>query len=183
MNGTFQTVAGHPTLRFERRLKHPVEKVWRALTEPAELEHWFPQRVEGASSADGGPFVPGGKLRFPFREPLMLGDEDEVVPDFEGEVLEVDPPRLLSYTWAGDVLRFELIPDGDDGCLLVFTDTFTEHGKAARDGSGWHVCLDGLEARLDHAAPPEADRWRGLYDHYAAAFGPEAATAPLPKDN
>jgi uncharacterized protein YndB with AHSA1/START domain len=171
MNGTFLTVAGRPTLRFERRLTHPVEKVWRALTEPAELEHWFPQRVEGA-------FEPGGKLRFPFRAAKEL--DGEVVPDFEGEVLDIEPPRLLSFTWGGDVLRFELIPDGD-GCLLVFTDTFTEHGKAARDGAGWHVCLDGLEASLDGAPPPGPDRWRGLYENYATAFGPAAATAPLPK--
>ncbi|HZB29290.1 MAG TPA: SRPBCC family protein [Streptosporangiaceae bacterium] len=179
MNGTFMTVAGRPTLRFERRLRHPVEKVWRAVTEPAELEHWFPQRVEGVTSADGTPFVPGGKLRFPFREAKEL--DGEMIPDFEGEVLDVEPPRLLSFTWAGDVLRFELIPDGD-GCLLVFTDTFTERGKAARDGAGWHVCLDGLEASLDGTAPPEAGRWPGLYENYAVAFGPEAATAPIPKD-
>jgi uncharacterized protein YndB with AHSA1/START domain len=172
MDGTFQIVAGRPTLRFERRLKHPIEKVWRALTEPAELEHWFPQRVEGD-------FVPGGKLRFPFREAVIL--DGETIPDFDGEVLDIDPPRLLSYTWAGDVLRYELIPDGD-GCLLVFTDTFTEHGKAARDGAGWHVCLDGLEASLDGGAPPAADRWRGLYENYSDVFGPEASTAPIPKD-
>jgi uncharacterized protein YndB with AHSA1/START domain len=172
VDGTFQTVAGRPTLRFERHLKHPVEKVWRALTDSAELDHWFPQRVDGA-------FVPGGRLRFPFREAKVLGDE--VVPDFDGEVLEVDPPRLLSYTWGGDVLRFELIPEGE-GCLLVFTDTFTEHGKAARDGAGWHVCLDGLEAHLGDGVPPDPDRWRGLYENYSAAFGPQAATAPLPKD-
>ena len=26
------------------------------------------------------------------------------------------------------------------GCLLTFTDTIDAHGKAARDGAGWHVC-------------------------------------------
>jgi uncharacterized protein YndB with AHSA1/START domain len=172
VNGTFQIVAGRPTLRFERHLKHPVEKVWRALTDPAELEHWFPQRVEGD-------FVSGGKLRFPFRQAKSL--DGEVIPDFEGEVIDADPPRLLSYRWGDDVLRFELVPEGD-GCVLVFTDTFSEHGKAARDGAGWHVCLEGLEASLDGAEPPAPDRWRGVYDDYAAAFGPEAATAPVPED-
>lgn len=179
MEGTFQIVAGRPTLRFERRLKHPIEKVWRALTDPVELEHWFPTRIESVSAADADPFVPGGKLRFPFRAAKEL--DGEVIPDFEGEILELDPPRLLAYTWADDVLRFELIPDGD-GCLLVFTDTFTEHGKAARDGAGWHVCLDGLAARLDGAEPPAEDSWRGRYENYVAVFGPEASTAPVPKD-
>src|SRR5439155_20424380 len=36
VNGTLWTEQGRQVLRFERRLAHPVEKVWRAITEPAE---------------------------------------------------------------------------------------------------------------------------------------------------
>jgi uncharacterized protein YndB with AHSA1/START domain len=35
-----------PELRSERRLFHPVERVWRALTEAAELAQWFPGNYE-----------------------------------------------------------------------------------------------------------------------------------------
>ncbi len=38
-----------PTLRFERRLGHPVERVWRAITDGDERLKWWPQY---------GPFVP-----------------------------------------------------------------------------------------------------------------------------
>jgi uncharacterized protein YndB with AHSA1/START domain len=171
MNATLSTQDGQTTLRFERRLAHPPQKVWRALTDPAELTHWFPQDLEGS-------FSPGGKLRFVFRgeRPALDG---EAVPDFTGEVLEVHPPRLLVYTWAGDTLRWSLTPDGD-GCLLEFTDTFTEHGKAARDGAGWHLCLDALDARLAGAPAGPGAGWREYYDAYAASFGPDAATAALP---
>jgi uncharacterized protein YndB with AHSA1/START domain len=41
-HGRFETVAGRPAVRFVRRLDHPVEAVWRAVTDPAELKHWFP---------------------------------------------------------------------------------------------------------------------------------------------
>ena len=170
MNATLHTKDGQTTLRFERRLAHPPQKVWRALTDPAELTHWFPQDLVGS-------FAPGGKLRFVFRERPSL--DGAAVPDFTGEVLEADPPRLLVYTWAGDTLRWSLTPDGD-GCLLVFTDTFTEHGKAARDGAGWHLCLDALGARLDGAPAGQGTGWREYYDAYAASFGPAAATAALP---
>ncbi len=34
MNGTLQTIDGRPALRFERRLDHSIERVWRAVTEP-----------------------------------------------------------------------------------------------------------------------------------------------------
>jgi uncharacterized protein YndB with AHSA1/START domain len=199
MNATLETMNGKPVLRFERRLAHSPEKVWKALTDPAELAHWFPQDIEG-------PFAPGAALRFVFRgTPPSLGGE--VITDFKGEVLELDPPRLLSYTWGEDTLRFQLTPDGD-GCVLVFTDTLAERGKAARDGAGWHVCLDALDARLDRTtggqasgaaaggqapsdteggaatdgagAQPGKNSWQASYDRYAQAFGPDASTAALP---
>src|SRR5438105_10315698 len=34
-------------LRFVRRLPHPPEKVWRALTEPEHVAAWFPADIEG----------------------------------------------------------------------------------------------------------------------------------------
>jgi uncharacterized protein YndB with AHSA1/START domain len=171
VNATLGPEDGPPVLRFERRLAHPVEKVWKAITDAAELTHWFPQDLDGS-------FTPGAKLRFVFRgEPPVL--EGKVIEDFTGEVLELDPPRVLAYTWGGDILRWTLTPDGE-GCLLVFTDTLDDRGKAARDGAGWHVCLDALEARLAGSAPPPGDRWKELYERYTQSFGPEAATASLP---
>lgn len=37
-------------LRFERHLKHPPEKVWRALTDDAEVDAWFPTASERAKT-------------------------------------------------------------------------------------------------------------------------------------
>lgn len=39
MNGRQHTIDGRPALVFERYLAHPVERVWRAVTEPRELAH------------------------------------------------------------------------------------------------------------------------------------------------
>ena len=41
MNGSLIDVDGRPALHFERTLPHPVARVWRAVTEPAELAQWF----------------------------------------------------------------------------------------------------------------------------------------------
>ncbi|MGH3223319.1 MAG: hypothetical protein ACRDPY_32295, partial [Streptosporangiaceae bacterium] len=64
--------------------------------------------------------------------------------------------------------------------LLIFTDTLAEGGKAARDGAGWHVCLDALRAWIDGAEPPAADRWQQVHPGYVERFGPEAATVGPP---
>ena len=94
-----------------------------------------------------------------------------------------DPPRVLEYTWEEDVLRFELRPEGK-GCLLVFTTWSGDRSKAARDATGWHLCLDNLEAAVDGnpAAGFDKERFSALSAEYAARFGlgafPSFMTSP-----
>src|SRR5437588_626651 len=128
MHGTYETIDERPVLRFERGLAHPVDAVWRALTDPAELAHWFPSTVEVDE------LRPGGRMAFRFAT--------EGVPDLEGEIIEADPPRRLVFTWGDDELTFELEPQADgERCLLRFSVVLDTHEKAARDAAGWHVCL------------------------------------------
>jgi hypothetical protein len=45
---------GSTTIRFDRRLRHPIERVWQALTDPDELRRWWGDtRLE---PVEGGPF-------------------------------------------------------------------------------------------------------------------------------
>ncbi|SMD11219.1 SRPBCC family protein [Kibdelosporangium aridum] len=169
---TLSTIDGKPTLRFERRLRHAPAKVWRAITEPAELTHWFPTSVEAE-------LRPGAPMRFTF--------PDEAVVDgtWTGEVLEVDPPKVFMFRWDEDVLRFELIPDGD-GCRLVFTQTIGGGwlGKlgAGRNAAGWDECLAALEARLDGETLPESDNWLSRAERYIDEFGLGEGTVTETKD-
>ena len=160
---------GRLVLRLERGLAHPPSTVWRALATPSELHAWFPVRV-----LDLEPTV-GAKLRFDLTDEAKrrLGITEDVVT--EGEVTAADPPALLEYEWAGEVLRWELTPDGD-GCLLVFTDVFDARGESAviRAGwsldmaTGWHVSLDVLGEHLagDPPGPSVWDRAEALEPGY-----------------
>lgn len=166
-DGTLTYVNGEPTLRFERRLRHSPAKVWRAVTDPAELRHWFPAEVEAE-------LRPGAPMRFTFP------DEAPVEPDWDGEVLEVDEPKVFMFRWGEDVVRMELIPDGD-GCRLVFTQTIGggQVGllAAGRAATGWDACLDQLVAQLDGATAPERTDWLTPTEHYIEKFGLGAGTA------
>jgi uncharacterized protein YndB with AHSA1/START domain len=156
-------------LRFERRLAAPVARVWRAVTDPAELAHWFPTQVEGEIEA-------GGALRFHF-ENMPLDAPDSM----EGRVTDFEPPRVFAFYWGEDHLRFELAPEGDAACRLRFTVALDAREKAARDAAGWHQCLDGLERRLGGAASAQAmpdGAWRARYDEYAGRGLPTGAPVP-----
>lgn len=180
--GTLEArVDGTYVLRFERRLAHPPEKVWRALTEPDQLRQWFPTDIEGERKL-------GAKLLFVFRDdapraedmPELLEHDPE---DLEGEFTEFDPPRVLAYTWGDEDLRWELEPTGD-GCLLALTHSFDERSgiphpagprkKAARNAAGWDVCLASLETLLDGGSRDDDGSrdqpWERLYDRYVQKF-------------
>ena len=166
-DGQLEEQEGRWRLRFERRLAHPPQTVWRAITEPEHLRAWFPFDVEG-DRATGAP------LRFVFR-----GGEGE---PFEGRMVDFDAPRALELEWGGgERLRLEVRPDGD-GSMLTLLNTFDDLGKAARDGAGWHGCLDGLAAHLDGAGAAERreERWARLHGAYRERFGPEASTIGPP---
>ena len=70
-------------------------------------------------------------------------------PLFRGRVVVYDPPKVFSFTWGGELLRFELAPDGA-GTLLVFTQVLSHPSVAARNGVGL--------ARLPRRPRPPAGR-------------------------
>ena len=70
-------------------------------------------------------------------------------------------------------MRFELRHDGD-GCVLVFTHTFSERDTAARTAAGWERCFARFDALLAGAPLTEGDSlaaWPEAHERYAVAFG------------
>ncbi|MGO9901147.1 MAG: SRPBCC family protein [Solirubrobacteraceae bacterium] len=167
MNGSLEQTAAGPRLRFLRELPHTPAVVWRALTDPERLRGWFPQRIRVER------WEVGARIRFEHPSTKEA--------TFDGQVLACEPPGLLEYTWGTDRLRFELEPHGE-GTRLTMFDTIEQLGKAARDGTGWHVCLDLLEHELDGNEPgwDSSERWRELNRSYVAELGPEAASIGPP---
>jgi uncharacterized protein YndB with AHSA1/START domain len=143
-----------------------VAKVWRAVTDPAEMVHWFPSAVEGDIRA-------GGELTFRF-EHMPL----DAPTTMNGKVTDYDPPRLFAFFWGDDHLRFELEPVDPDACVLRFTVVLDAEDKAARDAAGWHHCLDGLERRLSDGPPVAGDSWRERYEEYSRRGLPTGAPVP-----
>jgi uncharacterized protein YndB with AHSA1/START domain len=139
-----------PLLRFERFLPRPVEEVWRAVTDPAEMRAWFPTRIEidrweaGATLVhhfDGQPFGP-----------------------LPGKVLECTEPHRLVFTWGDDTIGFELSPT-EGGTIFVLTEELAA-SSAARNAAGWEVCLERLVEGV------VGEDWTSRFERYRAAFEP-----------
>jgi uncharacterized protein YndB with AHSA1/START domain len=155
VNETLRTVDGRSVLRMERRFAHPPEKVWRALTEPAHLAQWFPSEVELDLRV-------GGTVQFVFP-----GGE---APPSDGAITELDPPRVFAFTWLGDLLHWELLPEAQ-GCLLILTHTFDDRPSAASYGAGWQACLDNMELALDGRPVAADEGWAERHEALIVEFG------------
>ncbi len=138
--GTLRVDDGEWSLRFERRLEHPRDKVWRAITESEHLEHWLPADIVGERRA-------GASIRLPFwtQHQERFGSE---LPVLDGRILVWEPPSVFEWTWDVDRLRFELEPTAG-GTVLRFT-TWLRDADTPNEGTaaGYHVCFDLLEADL-----------------------------------
>ncbi|MEV0634922.1 SRPBCC family protein [Streptomyces sp. NPDC050619] len=158
---------GRPAIRFSRTYDHPVDRVWRFVTEADELAHWFPSRAEIELRA-------GGTITFG-------GDPD--MEDSTGRVIAVDPPRHLSFEWGGDELHFDLEPLDAKRTRFTLTNVLIAADTAARNGAGWEVCLAALDAKArgERFEGPHAGMnapWKEFYDAYLAAKIPSGAPVP-----
>ena len=149
------------TLILTRELRHPPEKVWQALTDPAHLREWAPFEVD-ASLGTAGTTVN-----------LTWVGTSRVL---ETRVTRADAPRALEY---GDI-RWELeaFAGGTRLKLWINIDRrFISWGAA-----GWHISFDVLErflagepiGRIAGAEAMKFDGWQRLNAEYAKKFGIEA---------
>lgn len=162
------------TIRIERRLPGPIERVWAYLVEPEKRALWF----------CGGPASElrvGAPITFTFDHTRL---SHEPTPEewkafdgvsASGEITRYEPPRAFGYkgSWDGgetEVL-FELTPSGSE-VLLAITQLKVADAKAkANYGSGWHAHLEVLEARLKGQEPPGFwTMFNRLQQEYATRF-------------
>lgn len=163
------------TLVLVRELRHPPEMVWEALTDPAQLAEWAPFDADRNLGAVGT-----AKLS-------TVGAPTPQVAEIV--VKRAEAPRLLEYTWGGD-LRWELERRADGGTRLTLWHAI-DHRFIAWGAAGWHICFDVLDrllakepiGRLVGPAVMGFEGWRRLTAEYGKQFRLEtegASDAPKP---
>jgi uncharacterized protein YndB with AHSA1/START domain len=140
-------------------IRAPAERVFQALTTPSELLSWWGDPAVCTSTHWELDQRVGGKWRSRWR----WADSGEEF-DIWGEVLEIDPPRLLVYSWrdqrypdvATTTVRYDVVPT-DLGCRVTVTHSgFVGETPDYNDyRGGWSIVLGGLRAATE-VAPASA---------------------------
>ena len=163
-DGTLERRGEMRVIRFERRLRHPVERVWRALTDPDEIAAWL--ALAELDPTEGGAVV----LTWQNTDP----EGNTAVA--RGTVSALDPPRLLEFdTDIHGRLRWELEPDGDATLLTFTAEVELPEEYELEVLAGWHIHLDHLEDVLDGGtidwpnwARDHMPAWERIRERYAA---------------
>lgn len=144
------------TIRLERTLAAPVDKVWRYLTEADLRREWF----MGGTDAR-----PDGEFELVVDHDNLSADDVPYPDDYAkskgavmtDKVLRFEPQRLLATTFQSGkngTVTYELFPEGD-GTRLVLTHSGIQSGTGAQDfGSGWTSHLAVLGERLAGRSVP-----------------------------
>ncbi|HEX7118181.1 MAG TPA: SRPBCC family protein [Longimicrobiales bacterium] len=153
----YGAVVGPGTVRIERLLPGPIERVWAYLTDGEKRAKW----LAGGKSE----LRVGGTAEFRFHHPDISPEKEppakyrefggETV--FYGTVTRCEPPHVLSCTWGpGDdasEVTFELTPRGDDVLLVLTHRRLRSRGEMAEVAAGWHAHLGILIDRLEGREP------------------------------
>ena len=164
-------ISALPAIERTLRLRATPARVWRALTEPDELNRWFGQRC----AID---LRPGGEAWM----------EWDGYGRFAMRVERVDAERYLAIRWAGDtdktldespgtLVEWTLDPSDEGGTLLRLRESgFTTRESRLAHVGGWveelaelmdHLAVEPWEApirRVLHLSSSPARVWKALTD-------------------
>ena len=168
----YATMPAPATVRIERVLPGPVERVWAYVTESDKRRKWL---AEGPMD-----LRQGGAVALTFRNNDLSGEAgrrdggsspDGIDHQMNGVISRCDPPNLLVFSWGSDAsaseVTFELSPHGGDTRILVTHRRLDDRRQLLSVSAGWHVHVGILIDLLSGATPrnfwPEHARLEKVY--------------------
>lgn len=155
--GDYGMVTEPGTVRIERVLPGPIDRVWRYLTDPDKRRLWL---ASGAMDQKSG-----GAVDLVFRNSDLTENDDPAPPKYEAIAVEArlrgrislcTPPTTLAFSWGedgGSEVRFDLTPQGADVAMVVTHRRLGERNEMLSVAAGWHTHLDILADRLAGREP------------------------------
>ncbi|HJQ57772.1 MAG TPA: SRPBCC family protein [Vineibacter sp.] len=162
----YGTLIEPTTLKIQRLLPGPIERVWAYLTESELRRKWL--------AAGDMEMQVGTPFQLTWRNDELSAPPGQRPAGFPEEhhmasrITELDPPRKLSIAWnnSGDV-TFELQPKGKEVLLTVIHRRLPDRTVMLKVSAGWHMHLDTLVAHAKGTpAKPFWDGWSRLQKEY-----------------
>lgn len=171
----YGTIIAPNTIRFERTLSGPIERVWAYLTESDKRSKWL-------ASGDMDLRV-GGEVQLSW-----LHSDLDAVPSEAQEryknghsmtatITRCEPPKVLGYTWGAraDALSevvFELSEQGNEVLLVLTHHRLPNQNDLLGVSGGWHTHLDILAEHLSgRTSPGFWEKHAGLHKEYKERQG------------
>jgi uncharacterized protein YndB with AHSA1/START domain len=166
------------TVRFERLLPGPVEKIWAYLTDSDKRGEWL------ASGAIPSHVSEQFELRFkhselsPNKAPPPERFKDMDVNGFlsKERLLALEPMRRLVHTFGEETpptseVEFLLTPEGNKVRLTLTHRKIPDRGYAVNISGGWHSHLAILQDKAEGKVPPPFwDVWRNTEHTYEQRY-------------
>ena len=161
----YASVVAPQTVRLQRLLPGPVERIWDYLTDSDLRRQWL--AAGDMQPTEGSPFTlvwRNSELTDPpGHKPEGFGDEHRM----DSTITVFEPPHRLAFTWGGGDVTFELEPQGTQVLLTVTHRGISDRNNLLMIGAGWHQHLDTLVARANGVEPaPFWDGWTRLRAEY-----------------
>ncbi len=154
----YATMPAPATVRIERILPGPPERVWAYVTESDKRRKWV---AEGPMD-----LRQDGAVALTFRNNDLSNEAGRpgshcpaggVDHQMNGVIVRCEPPRLLVFRWsqaaAASEVTFELSPLGGDTRMLVTHRRLADRKQLLSVSAGWHVHIGILRDLLSDEAP------------------------------
>ena len=163
---TYGTLVETATLKIQRVLPGPIERVWAYLTESDLRRQWLAsgEMEMKAGSAFELCWRNDELTNPPGNKPEGFGEEHRM----QSRITVCDPPRTRAFEWGSTGgVTFELETRGKDVLLTLTHSRILDAATRLNVSAGWHAHLDVLAARMEGTEPaPFWDAWLALKADY-----------------
>ena len=161
----YGTLVAPNTIRFERLLPGPIERVWAYLTESEKRAKWL--------ASGHMQLQPGGEMELHWLHSGLDAAHSETPEQYrnghnmKATITRCEPPHVLAFTWGAreDALSevvFELSEKGDQVLLVLTHHRLRDQNDLLGVSGGWHTHLDILVDHLNGRTAP------GFWTRHAA---------------
>ena len=147
------------TVRFERLLPGPIERVWSFLTENDKRAQWL-CGGDVETTVDGHVDMNFNNVSLSSEEDVPRPEKYKDTPQlmsFVGKVTRCEPPHVLEHTWEfgeeSSEVCYELTEQDDKVRLVLIHRRLESSDTVLSVSGGWHTHLNVLADVLDGNTP------------------------------